>query len=67
MHRGIISTCTIFFESSGTYVHASAYNSNTAENAYHIKNIVFENCDVDQECFEIGTGDVVIFRNCVNQ
>ena len=63
----LFKNCTIFFESSGTYVHASAYNSNTAENAYHIKNIVFENCVVDQECFEIGTGDEVIFRNCVNQ
>ncbi len=56
--------CKILFEGISTYVHASAYNSNLSENAYHLKNILFENCVVNPDCFEIGPGDEVIFKNC---
>ena len=64
----LFKDCKILFEdASGKYVHASAYNSNLSENAYHIKNIVFEDCIVNPDCFEIGAGDEVIFKNCTTE
>ena len=63
-HDILFKDCRIGFEAEGTYVHASAYNENTSDNSYHIKNIAFDSCTVDSDCFEIGTGDEVIFKNC---
>lgn len=53
-----------FDNASGYYVHASAYNSNTASGTYHIKNILFDSCIIDIDRVEIGAGDEVIFKNC---
>lgn len=64
----LFKNCTFVFESSNAkYVHATAYNTNTSDNAYHLKNIVFDSCIVDQSCFDIGTGDSVTFKNCTTQ
>lgn len=64
----LFKNCTFVFESSNsTYVHASAYNKNTSDSAYHLENIVFDNCMIDQSCFDIGTGDTVTFKNCRTQ
>lgn len=59
--------CQLKFEKEPAdekFVHLTAFNENTAPDAYHVKNVRFINCAVDPEKFEIGTGDEVIFENC---
>ena len=47
---------------TGKYFHISSYNNNTATSAYHIKNVVFQNCGVSKTNMEIGAGDQVTVR-----
>ena len=64
----IFKNCKLYFENdTSKFVHATSYNNNVSENAYHIKNILFENCVVNPDCFEIGIGDEVIFKNCTKE
>lgn len=63
----VFRNCKLVFEGNGKYVHASAYNNNVSKTAYHLKNILFENCVVNRDCFEIGIGDEVIFKNCTSE
>ena len=37
-------------------------SNNTAASAYHIKNVVFQNCGVSKTNMEIGAGDQVTVR-----
>lgn len=61
----LFKNCIFKFEDSKSkFVHLSAYNSNVGENSYHVKNIVFEDCVINENNFEIGFGDEVIFKNC---
>lgn len=47
---------------AGIYFHISSYNNNTSASAYHIKNVVFQNCGVSRDNMEIGAGDQVTIR-----
>lgn len=61
----LFKNCIFKFEDAKSkFVHLSAYNSNVGENSYHVKNIVFEDCVINENNFEIGFGDEVIFKNC---
>jgi len=64
----LFKNCKFTFDNTyGEYVHANVFNDNVSATSYHIKNVVFEDCVINESHFDIGTGDEVIFKNCTNE